>query len=107
MLRSRSKYCLPVLGVAVVLILGTGTLTVTGLFGQTTNQRTGLPIDALSQTVWVEEFDVSPDGSLIAFKSAKAGTYDIWTISTDGGAPRQLTRASGREMAPKFSPDGR
>lgn len=107
MLRSRSKYCLPVLGVTVVLILGTGALTVTGLSEQTTNQRIGLPIDALSQTVWVEEFDVSPDGSLIAFKSAKAGTYDIWTISTDGGAPRQLTRASGREMAPKFSPDGR
>ena len=107
MLRSRSKYCLPVLGVAVVLILGTGVLTVTGLSEQTTNQRTGLPIDALSQTVWVEEFDVSPDGSLIAFKSAKAGTYDIWTISTDGGPPQQLTRASGREMAPKFSPDGR
>ncbi len=69
--------------------------------------REGLPIDALAETVWIEEFDVSPDGSLIAFKSAGAGTYDLWTVPTSGGAPTQLTDMPGREMAPKFSPDGR
>lgn len=65
-----------------------------------------LPIDALARTVWVEEFDISPDGELIAFKSAKAGTSDIWTVPTSGGAPTQLTRMPGREMNPHFSPDG-
>ena len=65
-----------------------------------------LPIDALARTVWVEEFDISRDGELIAFKSAKAGTYDIWTVPTSGGAPTQLTRMPGREMNPHFSPDG-
>ncbi len=63
-------------------------------------------IEALSKTVWIEEFDVSPDGKLIAFKSAKAGTYDIWTVSTSGGEPRQLTSMQGREMRPKFTPNG-
>ena len=69
--------------------------------------REGLPIEPLAATVWVEEFDVSPDGSLIAFKSAAGGTYDLWTVPTDGGDPARLTDMPGREMAPKFSPDGR
>jgi len=64
-------------------------------------------IEALARTVWIEEFDLSPDGSLIAFKSAKAGTYDIWIVPTAGGEPRQLTSLPGREMAPRFHPDGR
>ncbi len=69
--------------------------------------RPGLPIDALAKTVWIEEFDVSPDARLVAYKSAEAGTYDIWTSPTDGGAPKQLTRMPGREMNPEFSPDGK
>lgn len=67
----------------------------------------GLPIEALAQTVWIEEFDLSPDGTTIAFKSAAAGTYDIWIVSTDGGPPRAITSMPGREMRPSFSPDGR
>ena len=31
----------------------------------------------MAKTVWIEEFDVSPDASLIAYKSAEAGTYDV------------------------------
>lgn len=69
--------------------------------------NSGLPIDALAETVWVEEFDVSPDGESIVFKSAKAGTYDLWIVPAAGGEPRQLTDLPGREMNPKFSPDGR
>jgi len=67
----------------------------------------GLPIDALAQTVWIEEFDISPDGGTLAFKSAAAGTYDIWMVPTAGGDPSQLTAMPGREMRPRFSPDGR
>ena len=75
--------------------------------GQADTRGAGLPIDALAETAWVEEFDVSPDGRWIAYKSAKAGTYDIWVAPVAGGEPTQLTRMSGREMAPKFSPDSR
>jgi dipeptidyl aminopeptidase/acylaminoacyl peptidase len=69
--------------------------------------RPGLPIDPMAATVWVEEFDVSPDASLVAYKSAKNGTYDIWTVPAAGGTPKQLTNWPGREMAPEFSPDGK
>jgi len=68
--------------------------------------RDGLSIGALAQTVWIEEFDVSSDGSTLAYKSASGGTYDIWTVSTEGGAPQQVTSMPGREMRPTFSPDG-
>src|SRR3954469_7693685 len=67
----------------------------------------GLPIEALANTVWIEEFDVSPDGKWVAYKSAKDGTYDIWTAPVDGGAPKKLTNMPGREMSPVYSPDGK
>jgi len=73
---------------------------------QSPGARQGLPIDALAKTVWIEEFDVSPDAALIAYKSAVAGTYDIWTAPAAGGTPKQLTTMPGREMNPVFSPDG-
>ena len=85
-----------------VLVLG-----VTGCTEGGPELSPGLPIEALARTVWIEEFDVSPDGATIAYKSAAAGTYDIWTISVDGGEPTRLTSMPGREMRPKFSPDGR
>ncbi len=69
--------------------------------------ETGLPIDALANTVWVEEFDVSPDASMVAYKSAKAGTYDIWIAPVDGGEPVQITSMPGREIKPVYSPDGK
>ena len=93
-------------GAIFVLTLGFTIWTLSSAASsQTTSQPEGLPIGALAETVWVEEFDVSPDGTLIAYKSAKSGTYDIWTVPTAGGEPRRLTTMPGREMAPKFSPD--
>lgn len=92
-----------------VLVIGTVALLMapSGIGGQTPKTPVGLPIDALSQTVWIEEFDVSPNGSLIAFKSAKAGTYDLWTAPAAGGEAKQITKMPGREMNPRFSPDGK
>jgi hypothetical protein len=56
------------LGAIAALALGGSAwvLSSTGLVGQTI-PKAGLSIDALAQTVWVEEFDVSPDGNLIAY----------------------------------------
>lgn len=67
----------------------------------------GLPIEPLAETVWIEEFDLSPDGGLLVFKSAAGGSYDLWTVPTAGGEPTRITTMAGREMAPRFSPDGR
>lgn len=81
---------------------------VSGAWAQDASKaRIGLPIDALANTVWVEEFDAAPDGQSVAYKSAKAGTYDIWTAPVGDGAPKQITSMPGREMNPVYSPDGK
>jgi tricorn protease len=93
------------------LALSTGLIAIllgaTG-FAQAQQARPkGLPIDALANTVWIEEFDVSPDAKTVAYKSAEAGTYDIWTSPVGGGVAKQITHMPGREMNPVYSPDGK
>lgn len=50
--------------------------------------------------------DFSPDGSQIAYMSTKGGNWDIYTISTAGSAPRQITTSPGQDGLPVWSPDG-
>lgn len=45
---------------------------------------------------------LSPDGSLLTF----AWRGEIWTVPSSGGAARQITRHSGADGEPEFSPDG-
>ena len=48
---------------------------------------------------------VAPDGSAIAFYSARSGHQDIWVAPADGSAPpRQLTRQAMAEDDPRFTP---
>jgi dipeptidyl aminopeptidase/acylaminoacyl peptidase len=54
----------------------------------------------------------SPDGSLIAFTSARHenrdydNAIDVWIVSADGGEPRRVTDTAGPTSSPEFSPDG-
>jgi dipeptidyl aminopeptidase/acylaminoacyl peptidase len=55
----------------------------------------------------------SPDGSMIAFASARHATWDLdgavdlWTVATDGsGEPRRLTSTAAAYSSPAWSPDG-
>jgi tetratricopeptide (TPR) repeat protein len=50
--------------------------------------------------------DFSPDGSRLAYMSTRDGDWDIYTISTAGSAPRQLTISPSQEGLPVWSPDG-
>jgi serine/threonine protein kinase len=51
---------------------------------------------------------LSPDGSLLAYSSDRAGTgnFDIWVQPIAGGNPSRVTTDSGDEIEPSFSPDG-
>ena len=50
----------------------------------------------------------SPDGTLIAFESDRAGNVDIYVASPDdGGAAKPLTHASANDHRAVWSPDGR
>ena len=47
----------------------------------------------------------SPDGTRIAFSSARAGDIDIWVCDADGTNPMQVTSIGGAG-SPRWSPDG-
>lgn len=47
----------------------------------------------------------SPDGTSMAFVSARSGSPEIWTMAADGRAPRQITFEGGH-LLPAWSPDG-
>ena len=54
----------------------------------------------------------SPDGSLLAFTSARHAerdeddASDVWVVSAEGGEPRRVTDTAGPVGRPSFSPDG-
>ncbi len=49
----------------------------------------------------------SPAGNdLVAVQAFAEGTFDIWTMTPDGGDLRQLTEAPWDEREPAISPDG-
>ncbi|MGA8528431.1 MAG: protein kinase [Acidobacteriaceae bacterium] len=49
----------------------------------------------------------SPDGSQIAFESARSGRMEIWKCNADGSDPLRLTSLDGHAGTPRWSPDGR
>ena len=49
----------------------------------------------------------SPDSRWVAFDSDKAGNYDIYVISADGGQSRRLTNGPSNNVRPSWSQDGR
>ena len=48
----------------------------------------------------------SPDGSKIAFYSARNGTYEFWTLKPDGSGLQRATSSEGI-LFPVWSPDGK
>jgi Tol biopolymer transport system component len=51
---------------------------------------------------------VSPDGREIAFSRSEVdGSWHIWTVGADGGAPRRLTSGEAGEVYPRYSRDGK
>jgi Tol biopolymer transport system component len=58
----------------------------------------------------------SPDGSTIAYDNAGkheqddaqySKTAEIFTVTADGGAPKQITHNNGLDAAPSYSPNGK
>lgn len=48
----------------------------------------------------------SPDGTKIAFASAREGSFDIYVMNADGTGTEQLTSSKENDQHPSWSPDG-
>jgi Tol biopolymer transport system component len=48
----------------------------------------------------------APDGSEIAFASARTGALDLYVMDADGSGTRRLTTTTGNQSEPTWSPDG-
>jgi Tol biopolymer transport system component/DNA-binding winged helix-turn-helix (wHTH) protein len=61
----------------------------------------------LASTRWEYEADYSPDGTRIAFVSARSGAPELWVCDRDGADPRRVTETGAAAVTrPRWSPDG-
>jgi dipeptidyl aminopeptidase/acylaminoacyl peptidase len=55
-------------------------------------------------------FDISPDGSRVAYSRTRSGRFahrtDLWTCAVDGGGHKQATSDIATVLQPVWSPDG-
>jgi TolB protein len=50
---------------------------------------------------------VSPDGKTLVYCAQRDGAWDVYSISSEGGAETRLTTADGLDDGPEYSYDGR
>jgi len=95
-------------GLAVVILVLSET---PGINAQEAGKRP-ITFDDMIKLHRVAEPQISPDGKWVAYTvttpdmDANRNASNIWMVSTEGGAPIQLTQ-SGRDSAPVWSPDGK
>src|ERR1035437_7993607 len=81
----------------------------------TMSQSAGRPFEPLDITRirFVTDPQLSPDGRRVAFVvtilSEEKDEYlsNIWIVDVAGGEPRRFTSGPKRDLAPRWSPDGR
>jgi Tol biopolymer transport system component len=76
-----------------------------GISGSTSRGRS--PKKVISSSRRDDGPQLSPDGSKIAFESARSASGEIWICDRDGANALQLTVFGGYSGTPRWSPDGR
>ena len=76
-------------------------------------QKKPFTVEKLLQLHRLSDPQVSPDGRTVLFSVAtpdvakNARLSQVWVVSIEGDAPRQLTREGTRNERPRWSPDGK
>jgi Tol biopolymer transport system component len=68
---------------------------------------TGEPQEVITTTREDSRASWSPDGTMIAFNSDRAGEMNLWLYSLSDRSTRQLTKGPGGDFQPTWSPDGK
>jgi dipeptidyl aminopeptidase/acylaminoacyl peptidase len=95
-------------GLAAVILVLCGTAAT---FAQEGGKR-AITFDDMIKLHRVMDPQISPDGKWVAYAistpdmDANRNASNIWMVSTEGGAPIQLTQ-SGHDSSPVWSPDGK
>jgi Tol biopolymer transport system component len=95
----------------LILLLGIAVCSPCPARGQTAEKR-AITFKDLISIHRVSDPQISPDGLWVAYTvatpdlDANRSASNIWIIPTAGGDARQLTR-SGRDLRPRWSPDGK
>ncbi len=71
-----------------------------------------LDLETLMRVPYVEPdlgYDISPDGSFVAFSSNPKGRWEIYCLdfTKPGSQPEQISAGEGAKFSPRFSPDGK
>jgi Tol biopolymer transport system component len=125
--RARRRAAATVGGATVAVLASiVGIAIVAGSLQATPTDRTGNPAMPLDEREFLVDvatgtrteleglpagaylYDVSPDGSRVAFVMRDPeGRFQVWEMPLDGGEPRQLTHDPYEASNPAWSPDGR
>ena len=92
--------------VAAGALLAIAGIAVAGWSLRPPPRRVLVPRQITSGPGWAGEPALSPDGSLVAFVSARGGGADLWVTDVKGGEPLRLTDDAGDESSPDWFPDG-
>ncbi len=83
------------------------------LGGSMAEAKHAITYEDLAKVQRISDPQLSPDGKWVAYVvgvvdlAANKTARHIWLVSSDGGAPRQLTRGDGSDTRPRWSPDGK
>ncbi len=83
------------------------------LGGSMAMAKHAITYEDLAKVQRISDPQLSPDGKWVAYVvgvvdlAANKTARHIWLVSSDGGAPRQLTRGDGSDTRPRWSPDGK
>jgi Tol biopolymer transport system component len=76
--------------------------------GPNSSDKKSAPSRFIASTQPDQEPQFSPDGTKIAFGSARSGNYEILVCDREGRNPVQLTSFNGHQLgSPRWSPDSR
>ncbi|HEX2302159.1 MAG TPA: hypothetical protein VHH57_00935 [Gaiella sp.] len=85
---------------AIYLMEADGSGGATRLTDERGDPSTAAGVQFQTEPAW------SPDGTRIAFVSAREGSFDIYAMNADGTGTRRLTSSNANDHSPTWSPDG-